>query len=182
MKTLILNGSPRKNGNTMSLIRRLTDKLNGDILVVDAYKGDISPCIDCRYCKDHPGCAIDDGMQKVYRYIESCDSIVIASPIYFNELTGRLLDVVSRAQMYFCASHFRNEKLIVNSKKGAIILTGGGMNKYKTAEETATLILHTLGCNEIFDTVCSLATDIIAAKDDAKALADTDRLADYLNR
>ena len=112
MKTLILNGSPRKNGNTISLIRRLTDKLNGDILVVDAYSGDVSPCIDCRYCKDHPGCAIDDGMQKVYRYIESCDSIVIASPIYFNELTGRLLDVVSRAQMYFCASHFRNEKLI----------------------------------------------------------------------
>ena len=86
MKTLIFNGSPRKNGNTVSLINRLMELMDGEFKVVDAYRSNISPCMDCRYCWKQPGCAIDDEMQEVYRYIEECDNIVIASPIYFSEL------------------------------------------------------------------------------------------------
>jgi len=50
-------------------------------------------------------------------YIQECDNILIASPLYFSELTGKLLDVGSRLQTYFCARFFRNEEPIVKSKK-----------------------------------------------------------------
>lgn len=48
MKTLIFNGSPRKNGETAYMIRTLQENLGGDFKVVNAYGADIRPCIDCR--------------------------------------------------------------------------------------------------------------------------------------
>ena len=81
-KTLIFNGSPRKKGDTAALIRALTEDLAGQYRVVDCYRADISPCIDCRSCRRVKKCVLPDDMQEVYAYIEECDNIVIASPIY----------------------------------------------------------------------------------------------------
>ena len=50
MKTLIFNGSPRKNGGTATLIHEFKKNLPGEINVVSAYQTNISPCVDCRYC------------------------------------------------------------------------------------------------------------------------------------
>lgn len=70
MKTLIINGSPRKNGDTKTLINEMMTVLNGEVMVIDTYDNDIKPCMDCRYCWEHSGCSIQDGMQEVYSYIE----------------------------------------------------------------------------------------------------------------
>ena len=78
MKTLILNGSPRENGDTVSLIKIATEKIVGEYKLINAYRCNISPCVDCRYCWDHTGCAIEDEMQEVYSYIQECDNILIA--------------------------------------------------------------------------------------------------------
>ena len=83
MKTLIINGSPRVSGDTVSLINRLSENLSGEYRIINTYTCNISPCVDCRYCKTHAGCAIRDDMQEVYKYIEECDNIVIASTVYF---------------------------------------------------------------------------------------------------
>ena len=74
----IMNGSPRKNGDTVSLINKLTKQLNGEYKIVDAYYLDISACIDCRYCWNHDGCSINDSMTEICDYIVDCDDIVIA--------------------------------------------------------------------------------------------------------
>ena len=126
MKTLILNGSPRKNGDTASLISIITQNIEGNYRIVDAYRCNISPCLDCRYCRQNDGCIIKDAMQEIYEYIQECDNILIASPLYFSELTGKLLDVGSRLQTYFCSRYFRGEDPIKKPKKGAVILVGGG--------------------------------------------------------
>ena len=65
MKTLIFNGSPRKNGETAYMIRTLQENLGGDFKVVNAYRADIRPCMDCRWCFDHAGCAVKDEWQEV---------------------------------------------------------------------------------------------------------------------
>ncbi len=136
MKTLILNGSPRRNGDSVSLINKLTEKLNGEYKIVNAYCSDISACVDCRYCWSNNGCSINDEMTEIYDYIVGCDNVAIASPIYFSQPTGKLLDVCSRFQTYFAAKHFRNQVLSIKPKKGAVILVGGGdgnpENAYKT--------------------------------------------------
>ncbi len=116
MKTLILNGSPRITGDTSQLIEKVTEKLWGEYRIVDAYRCNISPCIDCRYCWGKRGCAINDEMQEIYGYIQDCDNVLIASPIYFSELTGKLLDVGSRLQTYWCARYFRKEEPVMKKK------------------------------------------------------------------
>ena len=76
MKTLILNGSPRKNGDTVGLINKLTEQLNGEYKIVDVYYSDISACVDCRYCWNNDGCSIKDEMTEIYYYIADCDNVV----------------------------------------------------------------------------------------------------------
>lgn len=75
MKTLIINGSPRVNGDTVSLINIFKEKINGEYMMVDAYRCKASPCIDCRFCWENSGCAIDDEMQQIYAYIQECNNI-----------------------------------------------------------------------------------------------------------
>ena len=182
MKTLIFNGSPRKKGETVSLINRLMELMDGEFKVVDAYRSNISPCLDCRYCWKQPGCAIDDEMQEVYRYIEECDNIVIASPIYFSELTGKILDVASRLQTYFCAGYFRKEELNIKPKKGAVILVGGGDGRIEKPYETACTLLHHMNCRDIHEVVCSFNTNVVPALQDKEAVEGIESIARLLSR
>ena len=58
LKTLIINGSPRINGDTASLLDVVKENIEGEYKVVDAYRCSISPCLDCRFCWENNGCAI----------------------------------------------------------------------------------------------------------------------------
>lgn len=181
MKTLIINGSPRPNGNTAALIEQAAKNLNGEIKTINAYHSNISPCTDCRFCKKNKGCIIKDDMQQIYSYIEDCDNIIIASPVYFGELTGRLLDVCSRFQTYFSAMHFRGEKPEIKPKKAAVILTGGGSGTPKRAYDTAALILRHLSADNIHPLVCSFNTDKLPASEDISALNAALEIAEFFN-
>ena len=179
MKTLILNGSPRENGDTASLIREVIRKLPGDYKIVNAYRCSISPCVDCRCCWEHDGCSIQDEMQEVYEYIRECDNVLIASPVYFSELTGKLLDLGSRLQTYYCAASFRKEKPVMKDKKGAVILVGGGDGHMDKAYSTACILLHQMNCHTIHELVCSHSTNRIPAADDIHAVQGTDSIVRF---
>lgn len=182
MKTLILNGSPRKNGDTVSLINKLTEQLNGEYKTVDAYYSDISACIDCRYCWNNDGCSINDEMTEIYDYIADCDNIVIASPIYFSQPTGKLLDVCSRFQTYFAAKYFRNQAPIIKPKKGAVILVGGGDGNPEAAYKTACTLLRHINVTNIYPLVGSFNTNELSVTKDKDALKDIGKIANYLNQ
>ena len=182
MKTLILNGSPRKNGDTAALIRALTEKLEGEYRIVDAYRCRISPCVDCRYCWTHLGCAIPDEMQELYRYLEDCDNVVIASPVYFSELTGKMLDLCSRLQMYFGASHMQKVKLLTKPKRGAVILVGGGLGSIDRASDTAHMLLKQMKCTEVYPLLSSHNTDHVPAAEDVAAIEGVRAAAAWLCR
>ena len=145
MNTLMFNGSPRKNGETVHMIGELKKHLHGDVRIVHAYSKDLHPCVDCRYCWTESGCAQTDGMQEVYRNIEAADHIVIASPIYFSEITGQLLAVLSRLQTYYCAKAFRKDAPFEKEKIGAVLLNGGGDGSAERATATARTLLHQMG-------------------------------------
>ncbi len=181
MKTLILNGSPRKNGDTVSLIKKLTEQLNGEYKIVDAYYSDISACVDCRYCWNNDGCSINDEMAEIYDYIADCDNVVIASPIYFSQPTGKLLDVCSRFQTYFAAKHFRNQTPIIKSKKGAVILVGGGDGNPEDAYKTACTILHHINVTKIYPLVGSFNTNKYSAAEDSEAVKSIANIINHLN-
>ena len=181
MKTLIFNGSPRKNGDTITLINEVIGNLKGEYKIVNAYDCNIMPCIDCRYCWKNNGCFYNDEMQEVYDYIQECDNILIASPLYFSELTGQLLTILSRLQTYFCAKFFRKEIPIEKSKKGGVIIVGGGDGKVEKAYKTAVVLLHHMNAYDIFPVVYSHNTNNIQSKNDIKAINESKELANFFN-
>lgn len=170
MKTLIFNGSPRIQGDTMSLVNKVIAGVEGEYKLINAYQCKISPCVDCRYCWTNDGCTCKDEMQEVYSYIQECDNILIASPVYFSELTGKLLDVGSRLQTYFCARFFRNAEPIAKAKRGAVILVGGGDGRMDKPYETACTLLHHMNCFDIHPLVFSHNTNARPAEEDPQAV------------
>jgi multimeric flavodoxin WrbA len=107
MKTLIFNGSPRKNGDTASLVNKVLEDLNGEFKIVNAYDCGVQPCMDCRYCWENRGCRINDSMREIYQYIQECDNVIIASPIYFSvRITSLLLKTKKRCAACIASSAF----------------------------------------------------------------------------
>ena len=181
MKTLILNGSPRKNGDTVSLINKLIEQLNGEYKIVNAYYSDISACVDCRYCWNNDGCSINDEMTEVYDYIADCDNVVIASPIYFSQPTGKLLDICSRFQTYFAAKHFRKQAPFIKQKKGVVILVGGGDGNPEYAYKTACSLLNHINVTKIYPLVGSFNTNEFPATEDEIIISEIANIINYLN-
>lgn len=159
IKTLILNRSPRKNGDTAFLIPKLTEQLHGECKIINAYTANIAPCIDCRKCREQYGCIIDDKMQEVYHYLEMCDNVIIASPIYFSELTGKLLDLLSRLQVYFSARQLLHKAPQLKRKKGVVLLADGDSRNPQKAYETAVCLMHYMNVQQIYPLVCSHNTN-----------------------
>lgn len=182
MKTLIINGSPHLKGNTHTLIDILVNNISGEYKIIDAYYTNISPCTDCGYCKKNEGCAKKDDMTTVYEHIDECDNIVIASPVYFGELTPPVLCIGSRLQANYCSINFLKNNKSQNPKKYGIILTGGGSSgNCVSAVKTAIILLKQMGKGEIFNPVYSLHTDLIPASEDKAAIENVLKLAGFFN-
>lgn len=182
MKTLIINGSPRKNGDTVSLLKEFVNHLDGEYKIIDTYYCGIGPCIDCRYCWENAGCSSQDNWVELNRYITECDNIVIASPIYFSELSGELLSKMSKIQAYWAARYYRKEELIKKKKKGGIILVGGGDGTVTTPVETAKCLLHHMNAYDISDVIYTHNTDNVPPLDDEKAVEGVKKLAYFFNK
>ncbi len=179
MKTLIINGSPRKKGDTSVLIKGLVQDLPGEVQILNAFEVKVSPCVDCRYCRTHSGCAIKDEMQEIYRMIGAADNVVIASPVWFASLPGPLLSLASRVQCGFSARFFRKEPQF-SGKKGAVLLTAGGSGGVSAAYKTASILLRELGAEQIAPPVAAMHTDTVPAAEDEGAIAAVRSIAEFL--
>ena len=181
MKTLIINGSPKKHGDTDALVKELHRHLHGDVMVVSHEDG-IAPCCDCRYCWTHTGCAVDDKMQEVYPFLHACDNVVLTSPIWFSSLSGVLLNVCSRIQTLWAAGYFRKEDLRIKPKEGVIIMVGAQEGTELMPTQNALTIMRYMNVRrEGVEMIYSLDTNNIPAHEDESALARCRAVAEGLN-
>ena len=181
MKTLILNGSPRPNGNTVQLITALKQHLKGEIVELSAYYDNIKPCNDCRACWKQPECIIEDDMRQIYA--DDYDIVVIASPVHMSMLPAPMVGVGSRFQTHYAASRFLNEKIVCKPKTAVFLLTGGGGGAPTGAIALSKLMFKEMNAkfaNERF--VSSLDTDNVPAGEDKAALAKIEEIARELNQ
>ena len=129
MNILVLNGSPRQNGNTAAMVEAFVKGAseNGhNITVVPVCKKKISGCLACEYChtKGNGKCVQNDDMQEIYPVLEEAEMIVLASPIYYHSLTGQLQCAINRIYALDKPK---------NLKKAALILSSGDENVYDGA-------------------------------------------------
>ncbi|MCL1901518.1 MAG: flavodoxin family protein, partial [Firmicutes bacterium] len=123
MKTLIINGSPKKDSDTSFLINSFLKDSTGEVVFFNCFFENFSACIACKKCRDGV-CKKSDDMQKLYKELENCDNIIIASPVYFGNLTPPVLSVLSRLQCYY-KNNFKTPPKIGKEKNGILILTAG---------------------------------------------------------
>lgn len=182
MKTLILNGSTRKGGDTAALLGEMKASLRGDIVELSHFAG-ISPCADCRHCWKERGCRIPDALLEIYPFLETCDNLILASPVWFSELSGPLLNLASRLiQPYFAAARFRKEAPGIQKKNGVLLLAGAEKGTEKKARGTARTIMKQLNALPCVAEIVSMDTDRIPAKEDAAALRQAREAAALLNQ
>lgn len=95
MNILVLNGSPRANGNTASMVNAFAEGAQQSghrVEVVSVCQKKIAGCLACEYChtKGDGRCIQQDDMQQVYPLLQEAEMIVLASPIYYHSFTGQL--------------------------------------------------------------------------------------------
>ena len=180
MKTLIINGSPRRDGNTVSLIRELKARLEGEVVEISAFYSDIAPCVDCRGCWETAQCVVHDGMQVIYD--DDFDNIVVASPVYYGTLPGAVLSLMSRLQPWHAAEFFLGKPLDQRPKKSAAILTAGGKGNEERAYHHLRALFRMLNARGFEDHIaCSGNTDTLEASADETAKARVREIAAWLN-
>lgn len=136
MKVLIINGSPRKGGNTATAIAEITKILKEEqIEVIDYQIGtkDIRGCIACNYCRLNGQCVFNDDVVKLASVFEDVDGVIIASPVYFASANGSLISLLDR--LFYSTSFDKRMKVgasIAVARRGGCSATFDQLNKYFT--------------------------------------------------
>ncbi len=132
MKILLLNGSPRPNGNTKKMAKAFQEgaaSAGHQVEIVDICQKKINGCMACEYChtKGNGACIQKDDMDQIYELLKETEMLVIASPIYYHGITGQLKCAIDRL---YSATYPRKP---AHLKKVAMILSSGDANMYDGA-------------------------------------------------
>jgi multimeric flavodoxin WrbA len=136
MKVLMLNGSPRANGNTAAALKEMeTVFLQEGIEVETVLVGNqaIRGCIACGGCRRQDGCVFDDVVNELAPKFRECDGLVVASPVYYASANATLIAVLDRL---FHSTRFpKTMKVgaaVAVARRGGCSATFDELNKYFT--------------------------------------------------
>ena len=136
MKVLMINGSPRVNGNTalaLDEMRKVFEKNGIDVETARIGNLDIKGCQCCGACFKLGRCVIDDEVNKVQPKLAACDGLVIASPVYYASANGTLISFLDR--LFYSNSADLTMKVgaaVVTARRGGATATFDEINKYFT--------------------------------------------------
>ena len=136
MKVLILNGSPKTNGNTMTAISELVkvfDSGGVESEVIHVGNKDIRGCVSCNSCAVKGKCVFDDVVNEIAPKFEACDGLVLASPVYYASANATLIACLDR--LFYSSSFDKTMKVgasIVVARRGGCSATFDELNKYFT--------------------------------------------------
>ncbi len=102
-KILIINGSPRMNGNTRTLAEAFASGARAaghEVQFFDAVKANFGGCHADRSCEERGACGLKDEAQDMHAYLRWADMVVFASPVYWNGFTSQIKRAVDRLYPY----------------------------------------------------------------------------------
>jgi multimeric flavodoxin WrbA len=105
MNVLGISGSPRSNGNSEILLNEALQPFiekGWETIMLKMSALSVQPCIACNSCLTTGECVIKDDMEKFYTAFTNCQAIIIASPVYYRNITSKLAAVFERH--YGCKS------------------------------------------------------------------------------
>ena len=136
MKVLLINGSPRVNGNTALALEEMVKVFHEEGIeteVVQVGNKDIRGCVACTSCYANGKCIVEDIVNECALKFAECDGMVVASPVYYASANGTLISFLDRL---FYSSHFDKRMKVGASvavaRRGGCSATFDQLNKYFT--------------------------------------------------
>ncbi|MBN2140295.1 MAG: flavodoxin family protein [Desulfovibrionaceae bacterium] len=131
MNVLCLLGSPRKNGNSATLARRFCETARGlgaEVSEVFLNGLDFRGCQACFSCKGKTeACALNDGLSPVLKAVAECDVLVMATPVYYGELSSQLKAFVDRTFSFLVPDYpYVPDKTRLAAGKTAVLVIAQG--------------------------------------------------------
>lgn len=137
MKILIINGSPRMNGNSTLLLKEIEsvfDNLNVEYEEVRVGNKDIRGCMACNYCKTKgEGCVFKDLVNETAPKLNEADGVIIVSPVYFGSPNGTLVSFLDR--LFYSANYSLKMKVgatFAIARRAGTTASFDMLNKYFT--------------------------------------------------
>ncbi len=134
MKVLMLNGSPKTNGNTMRALTEIGEQLRKegvDYEIFQTGSGPIRDCIGCGQCTEC-GCVFDDdGVNEFIAKLREADGLVIGSPVYYAHPSGRIQSFLDR--VFYSSSSafaFKPAASVAIARRGGTTASFDVLNKY----------------------------------------------------
>lgn len=123
MKVIAINGSPRKNWNTATLLKKAlegAESRGAETELIHLYDLDFKGCISCFACKriggeSYGSCAMKDDLTPVLKKIEDTDALILGSPIYLGDVTGEMRSFLER--LFFQYLVYDKEHSVLFQKK-----------------------------------------------------------------
>jgi multimeric flavodoxin WrbA len=137
MKVLLINGSPRKAGNTFTALSEVSSALETKGIrtqIISIGNKAIQGCIACNKCSESGRCAFNDALYNTIRdELNESDGLIIGSPVYYAGPNGSLCALLDRL-FYSCSDQlsYKPGACIAVARRGGTTATLDRLNKYFT--------------------------------------------------
>jgi len=134
MLVLGFQGSPRKKGNTSFLLKNFmqaAEKLGAQTRIIEVTQKNIIPCKEYVVCERKGYCPIDDDVKsEIYPLIRQAEVVVLATPIFFFNMTAQLKAVVDRCQLFWARKYkLKLTDPAKKTKRGFLLSVGASKGK-----------------------------------------------------
>ena len=136
MKVLMINGSPRPNGNTAVALREMETVFKAEGIeteIIQVGNKAIRGCIACGKCAEKGKCVFDDAVNEIAPKLEACDGLVVGSPVYFASANATLVAFLTRH--FFSTPFDKTMKVgaaVAVARRGGLSATFDELNKFFT--------------------------------------------------
>ncbi len=128
MNIIVFSGSPRKGGNTDLLADAFVagaSSHGANVEKIRLIELKYSPCIECGGCDETGKCILKDDLTAIYPKIESADVVVLASPMFFYNITANSQALVERSQAFWVRQYVLKQGEIGGKRRQGIFLSAG---------------------------------------------------------
>ena len=136
MKVLMINGSPRPNGNTSLALREMETIFKSEGIeteIVQVGNKAIRGCIACGKCAETGKCVFDDAVNEIAPKFEAADGLVVGSPVYYASANATLVAFLTR--LFFSTPFDKTMKVgaaVAVARRGGLSATFDELNKFFT--------------------------------------------------
>lgn len=136
MKVLMINGSPRREGNTgvaLAEMKKVFSCEGIETEILQVGNRSIRGCIACGVCKDRGRCVFDDIVNEAAPKFEEAEGLVVASPVYYASANATLIAFLDR--LFYSTGFDKTMKVgasVVAARRGGLSSTFDELNKYFT--------------------------------------------------